>query len=269
MGTTVYTIAHGEVLSEKRTGVIRDLVPDSLGSTVALLDGSQAKSDTFSYWPYGEEASRTGTTPTPFRFVGVLGYFRDSSSRSYVRARHLDTQRGRWSSQEPLRFFGDDLNFYRYVQSRPSDLVDPTGLLCVKIGSDCYGSCGGRTDCPPKPPKPKEPVLYEGCIALCNSTFGIVCGPFGDGIGDLWPYELPWPLNQLPSKPCDIGIGKACEAACERYKRPILKQCGAKCMNKCFDGNCTECCAQGCKGYGLGSYAQCEHTCTKNQGLYQ
>ena len=67
MATVRYTVIDGEVLSESRGGVKRDYVPDPLGSTVALLDNTQTKTDTFSYWPYGEEASRTGTTPTPFR----------------------------------------------------------------------------------------------------------------------------------------------------------------------------------------------------------
>ncbi|GAB4453130.1 MAG: hypothetical protein OHK0029_05310 [Armatimonadaceae bacterium] len=67
MGTVSYTVVNGRVLSEKRNGVRRQYVPDPLGSTTALLDNTQTKTDTFSYYPYGEEASRTGTTPTlPF-----------------------------------------------------------------------------------------------------------------------------------------------------------------------------------------------------------
>jgi hypothetical protein len=66
-----YTVINGEVIAEKRTGVRRLYVPNPLGSTVALLDNTQAKTDTFEYWPYGEERSRTGTTATPFRFLGT------------------------------------------------------------------------------------------------------------------------------------------------------------------------------------------------------
>lgn len=52
----------GEIVSETRNGVRKDYVPDPLGSTVALLDASQNKTDTFSYWPYGEVRSRSGST---------------------------------------------------------------------------------------------------------------------------------------------------------------------------------------------------------------
>src|SRR5437762_7180134 len=96
MGTVRYTTVSGEIIAEKRAGVRRLYVPDALGSTVALLDNTQTQTDTFSYWPYGEERLRTGTTPTPFRFVGTHGCYRDSPSRTYMRARHLDRARGRW-----------------------------------------------------------------------------------------------------------------------------------------------------------------------------
>ena len=69
-----YTVVDGEIIAEKRNGVRRTYVPDPLGSTVALLDNTQAQTDTFSYWPYGEVSARTGTTGTPFQYVGTRGY---------------------------------------------------------------------------------------------------------------------------------------------------------------------------------------------------
>ena len=127
MGTVRYTTVGGEVLAEKRGGVRRQYVPDPLGSTVALLDSSQTETDTFSYWPYGEEVSRTGTTATPFRYVGTLGYYRDSATRSYVRARHLDMRAGRWTAEDPMGFDGGSWNLYQYAVSAPIAFSDPTG----------------------------------------------------------------------------------------------------------------------------------------------
>src|SRR5262245_14913152 len=80
-----YTVVNGRVLSENRGGTKRDYVSDSLGNTVALLDSTQTKTDTWTYWPYGEVRTRTGTNATPFQFVGGLGYYRDSALRTYVR----------------------------------------------------------------------------------------------------------------------------------------------------------------------------------------
>lgn len=114
----VYTVVDGEVLSENRASVKRDYVPDPLGSTVALLDNTQTQSDAWTYWPYGEVRTRTGATATPFQFVGTAGYYRDSSSRAYVRARTLRSDHGRWLTKDPLRPRRGDWNPYAYVSGR-------------------------------------------------------------------------------------------------------------------------------------------------------
>src|ERR1051326_1221008 len=101
MPTVRYTTVNGEVIAEKRGGVRKLYVPDPLGSTVALLDNTQAQTDTFSYWPYGEVRTRTGTTATPFQFVGTEGYYRDSDTKIFVRARYLDVQKALWTMRDP------------------------------------------------------------------------------------------------------------------------------------------------------------------------
>ncbi len=125
-----YTVVNGEVLSENRGGIKRDYLPDTQGNTIGLIDSTQTITDTFSYYPYGEVASRTGTNATPFQFLGTLGYYRDSASRTYVRARTLNTAQGRWMTQDPIGFKGGDYNLYRYVNNRPTVLVDPSGMKC-------------------------------------------------------------------------------------------------------------------------------------------
>src|SRR5436305_9888272 len=129
-----YTVVNGEVIAEKRAGVRRLLVPDPLGSTVALLDNTQAQTDTFAYWPYGEERTRTGTTPTPFRFVGTLGYHRDSAARNYVRARHLSPLHAAWLTRDPIGAAGG-ANLYAYGGSSPVSRLDPSGLRfgCIHL----------------------------------------------------------------------------------------------------------------------------------------
>jgi RHS repeat-associated protein len=136
MGTVRYTVVDGEVLSELRGGVKRDYVPDPLGSTVALLDATQTKTDTFQYWPYGESAGRTGTTATPFQYVGSFGYYQDGAARNYVRARYLDKSKVRWVTEDPIGFDGGSTNLYMYVYNQPNNFTDPEGLLVC-----CHVSC--------------------------------------------------------------------------------------------------------------------------------
>src|SRR2546423_3059373 len=116
----VYTTVGGRVLSENRGGTKRDYVADPLGSTVALLDNTQTQTDTFTYWPYGENRTRTGTNVTPFQFVGTLGYYRDSASRTYVRARTLRTDQGRWMTEDPDVLDDGGFGRYGYATSAPT-----------------------------------------------------------------------------------------------------------------------------------------------------
>ena len=97
-----YTTIDGEVIAEERNGVRSLYSPDALGSTLALLDNTQTKTDTFSYWPYGETRTHTGSNPTALQYVGTQGYYRDAPTRSYVRARTLAAHQGRWLTVDPL-----------------------------------------------------------------------------------------------------------------------------------------------------------------------
>jgi RHS repeat-associated protein len=133
-----YTTVNGAILAEKRDGVRRSYVPDPLGSTVALLDNTQTKTDTFQYWPYGEERSRTGTTPTPFRFGGTRGYYRDAGSRVYVRRRVYGPTFGRWLTADPL---APRQPRYQYARSAPTVRVDPSGLICWDCSTFPGGPC--------------------------------------------------------------------------------------------------------------------------------
>ena len=133
MGTVRYTTVYGEIIAETRNGVRKQYIPDPQGNTVAMIDNTQTITDTFNYWPYGDIQSRTGTTPTPFQFVGTRGYYKDSASintKTYVRARHLDVAKCRWLTADPIGFAGGDWNLYRYVGNNPRTMVDPSGLGC-------------------------------------------------------------------------------------------------------------------------------------------
>jgi RHS repeat-associated protein len=69
-----------------------------------------------------------GPTNNPYRFGGGVGYRRDGANRNYVRARNLDTQRGRWVSRDPIGFDKPDDNLYRYVHNKSVQQIDPNGL---------------------------------------------------------------------------------------------------------------------------------------------
>ena len=186
---TRYTVIDGEVIAEKRGGVRKEYVPDPLGSTVALLDNAQTQTDTFAYWPYGEEANRTGTTPAPFRFVGTQGYYHDSITRTYVRARYFDALKGRWMTEDPIGFDSSDYNLSQYVNSRPTTFADPSGLMPpFGLLPICFPPGSPPPPVWPRPPGPVWPIddctsygpgsglpvhkVIENCISCCERVFG-------------------------------------------------------------------------------------------------
>jgi RHS repeat-associated protein len=147
-----YTNFGGELVAEDRGGVTSYYVPDNLGSTVSLLDSTGSISDTFTYWPYGEIRTRTGSTATLFTYVGGLGYYRVSSTRFYVQARDLRVDQARWATVDPLWPWQ---KAYGYVDNQPTDNIDPSGLCnCGEVTKSrshlsdsrhTEGSCGSIT----------------------------------------------------------------------------------------------------------------------------
>jgi RHS repeat-associated protein len=70
-----------------------------------------------------------GTTINPYRFGGQVGYRRDGTNRNYVRARNLDTQRGRWISRAGFKEQQEGELPYGYVENNPANKIDPSGRL--------------------------------------------------------------------------------------------------------------------------------------------
>src|SRR5437763_16818807 len=80
MSVVRYEVIDGEIIAEKRAGVRKLYVPDAIGNIVALVDNTQTITDTFTYWPYGEESDGSGPRDTQMRFGGTLGVRRDNAS---------------------------------------------------------------------------------------------------------------------------------------------------------------------------------------------
>lgn len=182
MGTVRYTVINGEVIAEKRNGLRSLYVPDPLGSTVALLDNTQAQMDTFSYWPYGGNDARSGSTATPFQFMGTAGYYRDRTNSIYVRSRTLSTQEGRWTSAS-AREQRMGANAYSYSKSRPVTPILTEGQLfqstihqgtemALRYGMTVQLATIGRdlSQCQTRPNLPQPEPPYQKCINAFTQT---------------------------------------------------------------------------------------------------
>ena len=127
-GAAVYTPG----LSERRGTTSKFYHGDGLGSTRGITNTSQAVTDSVLYDGFGMTVSRTGTTPTPFGFVGKGQYQTDNDSGLMLLGhRYYDASVGRFISSDPAKA-GD--NWYAYCENNPLDASDPNGLDLKIIG---------------------------------------------------------------------------------------------------------------------------------------
>ena len=120
-GAAVYTPG----LSERRGSTSKFLHSDALGSTRGITDSTQAVTDAMLYDAFGNVLSRTGTTPTPFGFVGASQYQTDSDSGLQLLGhRYYDPSIGRFLSSDPAK---SGTNWYVYCDNNPLKRVDASG----------------------------------------------------------------------------------------------------------------------------------------------
>ncbi len=134
------------IVHENRGGVESFYAPDTMGSTVALLNSSGVVTDTYTYWPYGEIRSHVGSSQTPFTFLGMIGYYTDVVGNFiYVRARYLRQALARWQSVDPLWY---QQPAYSYAHGNPELYVDPSGMYTFGPTCDVLnGSCDDKYQC--------------------------------------------------------------------------------------------------------------------------
>jgi RHS repeat-associated protein len=99
---------------------------DHLNSTRSIADASGGIVSALSYDSFGQlsGSSTTRYTYTGRELDGESGLF-------YYRARSYDSQRGRFTSEDPLGFEAGDLNLYAYVYNQPLRMSDPSGTLPI------------------------------------------------------------------------------------------------------------------------------------------
>ena len=119
----------GNLVSERRVGVTQYYLFDALGSTRQLADSDQNVADQFDYDSFGNVITQSGSSTTPYRYLGMVGYYYDSdTSEFYVRNRVLAPRAGRWLSPEPDWIDPIDINAYSYIMNNPVRHTDRFGL---------------------------------------------------------------------------------------------------------------------------------------------
>ena len=143
----------GREISQRRSSTSNWYHTDSLGSTRALTNASQAVTDTYLCDAWGNPISSTGTTVNPFRWVGNVGYYFDTATGLfYIRARTYQPTTARWTSvdplfamlalsgmrtRDPIGYWGG-ANLYTYVNAHSLVATDPTGLYQANVQANAF-----------------------------------------------------------------------------------------------------------------------------------
>jgi len=102
---------------------------DGLGSVRALTNGSGTLLQTYQTNAFGNVTQSQGTVSQPFGFTGQQV---DGNGLVYLRARYYNPSTGRLLSRNPMvgaSAAPPSLNRYRYGESDPVPLTDPSGRM--------------------------------------------------------------------------------------------------------------------------------------------
>jgi RHS repeat-associated protein len=117
-----------QVLAREKSGTVAWYLPDRLGTIRDIVDNTGAIVDHVDYNAYGKVLSES-VPSVGDRLTGFAGLDRDTATGLNLAVyRVQDPGTGRWLSEDPLGFDGEDTNLYRYLDNEPINGIDPSGI---------------------------------------------------------------------------------------------------------------------------------------------
>ena len=86
----------------------------------------------YSFDSFGKPTGASGSLTNPFRYTGRE--FDSETNLYFNRMRYYDPTTGRFVSEDPIRWWGGQNDYYAYVKNSPANYVDPYGLKIVVQG---------------------------------------------------------------------------------------------------------------------------------------
>jgi len=109
---------------------VRALLPDALGSTIALGDGTGVLQTQYTYEPFGFVSQTGAASTSSYKYTGRED---DGTGLMYYRARYYHPRLQRFISEDPIGFRGGDVNLYGYVRGNPLMWRDPMGRFTMLL----------------------------------------------------------------------------------------------------------------------------------------
>ncbi|WP_442939872.1 RHS repeat domain-containing protein [Nitrospina gracilis] len=205
-----------------KAGITYRIVSDHLGSPRQVIDTSDGTTvQQRDYDEWGNVLFDTNPGFIPFGFAG--GVYDQDTKLVRFGARDYDPQTSRWTSKDPIRFGGGDVNFFGYVMADPVNMVDPNGQVPPAavagfvatgklIGGVAFGVFAGATG-----------------GAISGGKTGAVIGGFVGGIVGLY--------NPLGSKEAGLFAAALTRTAVAAAENVVAQALGN--IVRIIRGNCT------------------------------
>jgi RHS repeat-associated protein len=156
-GTLTMRYLNGNGMDERYArvtagGTVSWYLTDNINSVRQIVHTDGTVVYAASYTAFGTIVSPSGVGGDRFKYTGRE--WDAGTGQYYYRARYYAAGVGRFGSDDPLGFAGNDFNTSRYVANRPLDELDPTGLDTPGTVYTPGGGEGGQSTSGPSPVQP-------------------------------------------------------------------------------------------------------------------
>jgi RHS repeat-associated protein len=130
---------------EQVAGTTHLFTRDDLGTVHDVTDSNATLLARYAFDPWGRRTLVAGADVTRVGFTGDR--WQAAESLWLTKYRALDSDTGRWLSEDPLGFAGSN-NFYGFAENSPVRYIDPNGLtvwVCVRDVHGLLGHVGNHT----------------------------------------------------------------------------------------------------------------------------
>jgi RHS repeat-associated protein len=194
---------------------------DGLGSTTALTNATGTLLESYRYDVFGAPTflDATGTavpsSPTSNRFQYTGREYLPELALHDYRNRVYQAELGRFLQTDPIRFDAEDVNWYRYVENRPINQIDPEGLHIVTMPD-------GPDDLPPLGPGDPDYVPYALCpVPRCSrAQCAAACAALALYLNTWVCHAKKNPVAKAVCKTAVGLAGIACVLACQACPDP-------------------------------------------------